>query len=84
MNKKFKLIQKGFNYLNESCEYVAFLGIVNKDAIPKESTCEDDIGEYFNHEFNNTKTDGWDEDSFWGDIYLPFINDEYMRFEVFG
>lgn len=79
---KFDLIQKGFKHLKEDCIGVAFLGIVNKTEIPEKAEREDYTDANFTHEFNNTKTDGYDEGSFWGSIYLPFVDDEYMHFDV--
>lgn len=79
---KFELIQKGFKHLKKDCTGVAFLGIVNKSEIPQKADREDYTDTYFAHEYNNTITDGWDEASFWGSIYLPFLGDEYMHFDV--
>lgn len=79
---KFELIQKGFKFLKQDCSYIALLGIVNKSDIPEKATREDYTDTAFTHEFSNIKTDGWDESSFMGSIYLPFVGDEYMHFEV--
>ena len=79
---KFELIQKGFKHLKEDCTGVALLGIVNKSEIPHEATKEDYTDTDFAHEYVNTISDGFDEASFWGSIYLPFVDDEYMHFDV--
>ena len=79
---KFELIQKGFKHLKQDCTFVALLGIVNKSEIPQKADREDYTDTDFTHEYNDTKTDGWDAASFWGSVYLPFVDDEYMHFDV--
>jgi hypothetical protein len=81
---KIVRIKQGFETLKEDCSRVLLAGFVNKSDIPENAKREDDLDTVFGHEYNNTKTDGWDDASFWGNIYLPFYDDVYLNFEVYA
>lgn len=79
----FDKIQKGFKKLQEDCTEVSLVGFCQKEEIPDEAHREE-FEEEFDHEYQLTQTDGWDEASFWGDIYLQLDGTLYMRFYVHG
>lgn len=79
----FDKIQQGFKKLQEDCTEVSLGGFCQKDDIPDEATREE-FEDDFDHEYRLTKTDGWDEANFWGDIYLQLDGILYMRFYVHG
>jgi hypothetical protein len=81
---KIDIIKKGFVFLKEDCSQVWLCGFVNKTEIPEKATKEAYEDGCFTHEFNDTKTDGYDEASFYGSIYLPFYDDIYLKFEVYA
>lgn len=81
---KTRRIQRGFKMLQQDCSIVSLVGLCSKEEIPDKAVREDYEKEDFDHEYQLIQTDGWDEASFWGDIYLPLTEDTYMRFEVCG
>ena len=80
----FESIQKGFKMLQQDCTTVSLVGFCPKEDIPSEAIREDYEKEDFDHEYQLTQSDGYDEANFWGDIYLPLTEDTYMRFDVHG
>lgn len=78
----FEDIQKGFTFLQKDCGAVSLVGFCPKEDIPDEASKEEYDREDFDHEYQLTQTDGYDEADFWGDIYLPLGDDLYMRFDV--
>ncbi len=79
----FDKIQKGFKKLQEDCTEVRLVGFCQKEDIPDEAHREE-FEEEFDHEYQLTQSDGYDEASFWGDIYLQLDDTLYMRFDVIG
>lgn len=77
-------IKQAFEFLQEECRGVALVGFCEKEEIPDEAARGDCDNELFSHEYQFTRSDGWDEADFWGDIYLPLFEDLYMRFEVYA
>jgi len=81
---KIDRIKQGFETLKEDCSRVLLVGFIEKSDIPICATREDYLDTVFEHEYSDTRTDGWDEGSFWGNIYLPFYDDVYLNFEVYA
>jgi len=81
---KIDRIKQGFETLKEGCSHVLLVGFIEKSDIPICATREDYLDTVFEHEYSDTRTDGWDEGSFWGNIYLPFYDDVYLNFEVYA
>ena len=57
-------------------------GFVKESDIPTNANKEKINKGLFDHSYDDLNTDGWDEAYFWGDIYLPFGDGTYMKFEV--
>ncbi len=79
---KFEKIKQGFKFLLKDCGSVALLGFVDKAEVPEKASKEEYDGEVFDHEFSDTRTDGFDDGDFWGHIYLPLEDNLYMKFDV--
>ena len=79
----FDTIQKGFKKLQEDCTEVRLVGFCPKEEIPDEAHREE-FEDDFDHEYQLTQSDGYDEAIFCGDIYLQLDTDLYMRFDVMG
>jgi len=77
-----EIIMAGFNYLNEDCSRVLLAGWELKENLPDKATKETITNGLFDHSYNDLKSDGFDEADFWGNIYLPFGDGTYMKFEV--
>ena len=75
-------IKQGFKFLKNDCSDVLLAGFVSKDEIPVNASKEEFEDEDFSHEYSDTRSDGWDECNFWGNIYLPLNDELYMNFEV--
>lgn len=79
---KFEKIKQGFDFLLKDCGSVTLLGFVDKSEIPEKASKEEYDNEAFDHEFSDTRTDGFDDADFWGSIYLPLEDNLYMQFDV--
>lgn len=77
-----EIIVKGFEYLKEDCSRVLMCGFVKESDIPRSATKEKINVGLFDHSYDDLKSSGWDEADFWGNIYLPFDEELYMKFEV--
>jgi hypothetical protein len=77
-----EIIVKGFEYLKEDCRRVLMCGFVKESDIPIHATKEKINKGLFDHSYDDLNSNGWDECDFWGDIYLPFGDGTYMKFEV--
>lgn len=77
-------IKQAFKFLKNDCSDVLLAGFVSKNDIPSNTLKEDFDDEDFNHQYSDTRSDGWDEGNFWGNIYLPLNDELYMNFEVRG
>ena len=75
-------INKAFELLRNDCSTVIFIGFVDKSEIPDSAEIQTLDDNTFNHEYNDTTVNYWDNADFWGNVYLPLNNELYMNFEV--
>lgn len=84
--ESIKIIKDGFKYLEDDCRRVALLGFVDANSIPtkaiKTEIDDEDFKHKFSHSYDDLASHGWDDADFYGDIYLPLKDDEYLKFEV--
>jgi hypothetical protein len=80
-----KRIESAIELLKADCTYVALTRFIPKDEVLalnlKLEPLQDDD---FNHEYSKTFINSFCDDTFYGEIYLPFNDELYMEFNVVG
>lgn len=79
---EIEIVMAGFNYLNEDCSRVLLAGWEHSETLPEAATKKVIDNGLFDHSFDDINNDAFDEAEFWGNIYLPFGDGTYMKFEV--
>jgi len=76
-----KIIKEAMGYINEDHRYASIVGTIEYGDIDLDKYEKEDIEEQsFNHVYIHN-TGSSDEDTYWGEILIPFSEKQYFRCE---